>query len=165
MWFQVCPSKWNVDYPTEVSDLTFGFTSQTQCPTNFWIKCKLRFPENECGEISLSVGCIGIKLPEEGAIVFPFRVLIQMDVPRKAWRKQLCVSVFLFLCHPVNFEALIITIGVLLGLIIISIFACCCCCCRRCCRCRKNQSRWDGREMFRWFWKNWKIKSSNCTIY
>lgn len=49
---------------------------------------------------------------------------------------------FLFLCDLVNFEALVITIAVVFGVIVLGLLVCCCCCCVRC---KKTQPRWDGR--------------------
>lgn len=48
---------------------------------------------------------------------------------------------FLFLCDLVNFEALVITIAVVFGVIVLGLLVCCCCCCVRC---KKTQPRWDG---------------------
>lgn len=63
------------------------------------------------------------------------------DVKNKN-KKNKPVSVFLFLCDLVNFEALVITIAVVFGVIVLGLLVCCCCCCVRC---KKTQPRWDGR--------------------
>ncbi|XP_053700171.1 pituitary tumor-transforming gene 1 protein-interacting protein isoform X4 [Synchiropus splendidus] len=48
------------------------------------------------------------------------------------------------ICCQMNFEALVVTVGVLGGIIILSFLVCCC----YCCCCRRRQSRPDYEEEF-----------------
>nr|XP_060638268.1 PTTG1IP family member 2 [Anolis sagrei ordinatus] len=48
----------------------------------------------------------------------------------------------------VNFEAIVITIGVVAGLLLIFMLCCCCYCCRRCCKCHPNREISEEEERF-----------------
>lgn len=51
-----------------------------------------------------------------------------------------CCDLLLFCVVPVNFEALIIAMAVVSGVLLLAIAVCCCCCCCK----RRRSSRWHN---------------------